>query len=188
MQTFLKTLLLTRAYAHASQEFLHFCCHKCHRKSINHYISAHCTKHIYFLTVKTYKGWRFGTKYHLLTQFLSEIWADILPQISLIFIARVTLVTAKNQHRCWKARAYTRVRKTPEFPPLYLLPFSRDYPKWTTIKTFCQLGLSFHTYFKVFPSLFRDFSLFGAISPHILIGGHKNSKYNRTCCNVNESF
>ena len=129
VQTFLKTLLLTRAYAHASQEFLHFCCHKCHRKSINHYISTHCTKYIHFLTVKTYKGWKFGKKSHRQTQFLSEIGADILPSICSIFIARVTLVTAKNQHRCWKARAYTRVRKTPEFPPLYLLPFSRDYPK-----------------------------------------------------------
>ena len=171
MQTFLKTHLLARVYAPASQEFLLFCCHKCHRKSINHYISIHCAKHILILTIKTYKGWKFGKKSHRQTQFLSEIWADILPQISLIFIARVTLVTAKNQHRCWKARAYTRVRKTPEFPPLFLLPFSRDYPKWTTIKTFCQLGLSFHTYFKVFPSLFHDFfTLCGYISPYTYRG------------------
>ena len=129
VQTFLKKHLLARVYAPASQEFLLFCCHKCHRKSINYYISIYCAKHIHILTIKTYKGWKFGKKSHSQTQFLSEIWADILPQISLIFITSVTLVTAKNQHRCWKARAYTRVRKTPEFPPLYLLPFSRDYPK-----------------------------------------------------------
>ena len=27
-----------------------------------------------------------------------------------VFSASVTLVTAKNQHRCWKARVYTRAR------------------------------------------------------------------------------
>ena len=73
MQTFLKTLLLTCAYAHASQEFLHFCCHKCHRLAINHYISIYCAKHILILTIKTYKGWKFGKKSHRQTQFLSEI-------------------------------------------------------------------------------------------------------------------
>ena len=171
MQTFLKTLLLTRAYAHASQEFLLFCCHKCHRKSINHHVSTHCVKHRHFLTIKTYRGWKFGKKSHHQTQFLSEIWADILPQISLIFIARVPLVTAKNQHRCWKARAYTRVRKMSKFPPLFLLPFSKDYPKWTTIKAFWQLGLSFYTYFKIFSSLFRDFfTLWGYFSPYTYRG------------------
>ena len=129
VQTFLKTLLLTRAYAHASQEFLHFCCHKCHKSPINYYVSTHCVKHRHFLTIKTHRGWKFGKKSHRQKPFLSEIWADILSQISLIFIARVTLVTAKNQHRCWKARAYTRVRKMSEFPPLFLLPFSKDFPK-----------------------------------------------------------
>ena len=42
VQTFLKNLLLTRAYAHASQEFLPFCCHKCHSLFLNHYISNNC--------------------------------------------------------------------------------------------------------------------------------------------------
>ena len=32
----------------------------------------------------------------------------LMTDLGLIFIARVTLVTAKNQHRCWKARAYAR--------------------------------------------------------------------------------
>ena len=136
VQTFLKKLLLTRAYAHASQEFLPFCCHKCHGKSIKYYVSTPCVKHRHFLTIKTYKGWKIDTKSHRQKQFLSEIWADILPQICLIFITRVTLVTAKNQHRCWKARAYTRVRKMSKFPPLFLLPFSKDYPKRTTTKSF----------------------------------------------------
>ena len=174
MQTFLKNHLLARVYAPASQEFLLFCCHKCHRKSINYYISIYCAKHIHILTIKTYKGWKFGKKSHSQTQFLSEIWADILPQISLIFITSVTLVTAKNQHRCWKARAYTRVRTMSKFPPLYLLPFSRDYPEWITNCTFWELGLSFHTYFEVFSSLFRDFfTLCGYISPYTYRGGTK---------------
>ena len=171
MQTFLKTHLLARVYAPASQEFLLFCCHKCHRLPINHYISIYCAKHILILTIKTYKGWKFGKKSHRQTQFLSEIWADILPQISLIFITSVTLVTAKNQYRCWKARAYTRVRTMSKFPPLYLLPFSRDYPEWITNCTFWELGLSFHTYFEVFSSLFRDFfTLWGYISPYTYRG------------------
>ena len=73
VQTFLKTLLLTRAYAHASQEFLHFCCHKCHKFSINYYVSTHCVKYRHFLTIKTYRGWKFGTKSHRQKPFLSEI-------------------------------------------------------------------------------------------------------------------
>ena len=60
----------------------------------------------------------------------------LMTDLGLIFIARVTLVTAKNQHRCWKARAYTRVRKMSKFPLLFLLPFSRDYPQRITIKAF----------------------------------------------------
>ena len=60
-----------------------FCCHKCHRLAINHYISIYCAKHILILTIKTYKGCKFGKKSHRKEQFLSEIWADILPQISL---------------------------------------------------------------------------------------------------------
>ena len=171
VQTFLKNHLLARVYAPASQEFLLFCCHKCHRKSINYYISIYCAKHIHILTIKTYKGWKFGKKSHSQTQFLSEIWADILPQISLIFITSVTLVTAKNQHRCWKARAYTRVRTMSKFPPLYLLPFSRNFPKWTIIKPFWQLEISFNTHFKVFSSLLRDFfTLRGYISPYTYRG------------------
>ena len=83
VQTFLKTLLLTRAYAHASQEFLHFCCHKCHKSSINYYVSTRCVKCRHFLTIKTYRGWKFGTKSHRQKLFLSEIWADIFPKISL---------------------------------------------------------------------------------------------------------
>ena len=83
MQTFLKTLLLTCAYAHASQEFLPFCCHKCHKSSINHYISAHCTKQRPFLTIKTCRRWKIDTKSYLQKLFLSEIWADIFPKISL---------------------------------------------------------------------------------------------------------
>ena len=53
VQTFLKKHLLARVYAPASQEFLLFCCHKCHKFFINYYISAHCTKQRYFLTIKT---------------------------------------------------------------------------------------------------------------------------------------
>ena len=48
VQTFLKKHLLARVYAHASQEFLLFCCHKCHKFFINYYISAHCTKQMHF--------------------------------------------------------------------------------------------------------------------------------------------
>ena len=73
VQTFLKKLLLTRAYAHASQEFLHFCCHKCHKFSINYYVSTRCVKYRHFLTIKTYRGWKFGTKSHRQKPFLSEI-------------------------------------------------------------------------------------------------------------------
>ena len=160
-----------------------------------------------FLTIKTYKGWKIGKKSHPQTQFLSDIWADILPSICSIFIARVTLVTAKNQHRCWKARAYTRVRKMPNFHRSFSCLSQRIIPNEQQSKLFDNWDYHFAPTSKFFRHFSAIFSLFGAISPHIHIGGktqneeihckhdvfnsnrqaiQKSSKHNRTCCNVNE--
>ena len=147
-----------------------FCCHKCHRNPINHYVSTHCEKYRHFLTIKTYKGWKFGKKSHRQTQFLSEIGADILPSICSIFIARVTLVTAKNQHRCWKARIYAR-EEDARISTALPLAFLKGLSQMNNKLTFWELGLSFHTFFEVFSLLFRDFfTLWGNIFPYTYRG------------------
>ena len=148
-----------------------FCCHKCHRNPINHYVSTHCEKYRRFLTIKTYKGWKIGTKHNSSTQFLSEIWADILPSICSIFIARVTLVTAKNRHRCWKARARTRVREIPKFTRSFSCLSQLIILHKPKMPNFDKRRFHFKHTTKFFRHFSAIFSLFGAISPHILIGG-----------------
>ena len=69
------------------------------------------------------------------------------------FPPSVTLVTAKNQHRCWKARAHTRTRRRKTHTSI-LSPTPR--------KIECKKNIL---------SLFLDFSLIGRISTHIVIGG-----------------
>ena len=66
----------------------------------------------------------------------------------------MTLVTAKNQHRCWKARAYTRTRRKTQIRPN--LPYKQH-------KIFCRF--------------FLDFSLFEDFSPPISIGTHSRCTF-----------
>ena len=93
---------------------------------------------VLFRQILTETGFKGGKHTDNVSQksFLSLFHPQKLFDFSLQISPCVTLVTAKNQHRCWKARAYTRVRKMPKFPPLFLLPFSRDYPKRITIRPF----------------------------------------------------
>ena len=72
----------------------------------------------------------------------------------------MTLVTAKKQHRCWKARTRTHT-----------------YEK-TIYNYFARLAYQFLHIYKIICQFFVVFSLFGAISPHIHIGGYRNSKKN----------
>ena len=41
----------------------------------------------------------------------AEHWAVMSSYFSFLFVVGVTLVTAKKQHRCWKARARTRTHE-----------------------------------------------------------------------------
>ena len=41
----------------------------------------------------------------------------IFHYFEVLFSPSVTLVTAKNQHRCWKARAYARTRRKTQLRP-----------------------------------------------------------------------
>ena len=70
-----------------------------------------------------------------------------------IFSQRVTLVTAKNQHCCWKACAYA----------------------WRILmRSFCKVKAANSARQKIKCHFFAIFSLFGAISTHILIGAQRN--------------
>ena len=76
----------------------------------------------------------------------------------LSFSRRVTLVTAKKQHRCWKVRARTHT-----------------YEK-TKHNYFARLAYQFLHIYKIICQFFVVFSLFGAISSHIHIGGIGTAK------------
>ena len=71
-----------------------------------------------------------------------------------VFSPSVTLVTAKNQHRCWKARAHTRTHEK------------------TRLGYFVRLTYQFLHINKIKCHFFAIFSLFGDISTHIHIGVH----------------
>ena len=91
--------------------------------------------------------------------------------IALIWETSVTLVTAKNQHRCWKARA-TRVREKFRFSsPLCFLALSL---RITTPLLYCpilQTTNSKTVGLRNILSLFRDFfTLWGNIYPYTYRG------------------
>ena len=91
------------------QEFLCFCCHKCH--------TVICII-LFFRLLRDYQGRiltnkRFNRgKYAGEDNEIGHFFALIAPKIVVFpptFSPCVTLVTAKKQHRCWKARARTRM-------------------------------------------------------------------------------
>ena len=89
------------------------------------------------------------------------------------FTLRVTLVTAKKQHRCWKARA-TRVREKFRFSsPLCFLALLYASQLRFFITLFCKPQTAKQSVWKIFCRFSAIFSLFGAISTHILIGAHR---------------
>ena len=88
------------------------------------------------------------------SRFTSCVSLNFCPSFS----RRVTLVTAKKQHRCWKARTHTRT-----------------YEK-TIYNHFARLAYQFLHIYKIICQFFVVFSLFGAISPHIHIGGIGTAK------------
>ena len=83
------------------------------------------------------------------------------------FTLRVTLVTAKNQHRCWKARA-TRVREKFRFSsPLCFLALSLRIATPLLYHPILQTTNSKIADLKNILSLFRDFfTLWGNIYPY----------------------
>ena len=86
------------------------------------------------------------------SRFSSCVSLNFSAIFCLSFSRRVTLVTAKKQHRCWKARARTHT-----------------YEK-TTHNDFARLAYQFSHIYKIICQFFVVFSLFGTISPHIHIG------------------
>ena len=72
----------------------------------------------------------------------------------------MTLVTAKNQHRCWKARVHTR---------------THEKTKWDY---FVRLRLRFLYIDKIKCHFFAIFSLFEGVSTHIHIGCREKQHLN----------
>ena len=90
------------AYTNASQEFLCFCCHKCHTM-------------IYKTRVKTawntFFSLRFFPRFHRISTNFSCIFSRLSSIFHSFFICCVTLVTAKKQHYGWNARLRVRACK-----------------------------------------------------------------------------
>ena len=87
------------------------------------------------------------------SRFSSCVSLNFSAIFCLSFSRRVTLVTAKKQHRCWKVRARTHT-----------------YEK-TIHNHFARFAYQFPYIYKIIYQFFIVFSLFRAISHHIHIGG-----------------
>ena len=87
--------------------------------------------------------------------FFAPSLCSIFLHFCSIFSQRVTLVTAKNQHRCWKA--------------------CRCAYAWRILlRSFCKVEPANSALQKIKCHFFAIFSLFGAISTHILIRAQRN--------------
>ena len=97
------------AYTHASQEFLCFCCHKCHTDICIILFFRLLRDYLwYILTNKRFNRGKYAGEDNEIGHFFALIAPKIVV-FPLTFSPCVTLVTAKKQHRCWKARARTRM-------------------------------------------------------------------------------
>ena len=141
------------------QEFLSFCCHKCHG-TLHKSLFLNLLRYIFIFVLQKRR-----MKSKIARQILMEKQrkTDFLPLHRAVFssiLVRfsfqcVTLVTAKNQHRCWKARTRTYAWEV-------------QYNHFTMLKhqILCIGKIKCH--------FFAIFSLFGAISSHIQIGAQRN--------------
>ena len=73
---------------------------------VKHYISAYYASPEHILTNTFYNPPQHHQKHLEKPQFLAYFFSVSKPYI----LPSVTLVTAKNLHRCWKAHAYARMR------------------------------------------------------------------------------
>ena len=102
--------LLARTCTHALQEFSSFCCHKCHTRICNVlwfrllWCIFECV-----LTNKVFLARLTQKKVHRETSMWYLCFLRFCSSFSSRCFCGVTLVTAKKQHCCWKARAYRRV-------------------------------------------------------------------------------
>ncbi len=105
------------------------------------------------------------------TRFLLLLFQKESSFLLSFFTLRVTLVTAKNQHRCWKARA-TRVREKFRFSsPLCFLALSLCITTPLLYHPILQITNSKTVGLKNILSLFRDFfTLWGNIYPYTYRG------------------
>ena len=100
----------TRARVHAVQEFLCFCCHKCHTIICIILFFKLLQEHLwYILTNKRFNRGKYAGEDKEIGHFFFAFIVQNLVVFPPTFSPCVTLVTAKKQHRCWKARARTRM-------------------------------------------------------------------------------
>ena len=97
------------------------------------------------------------------SRFSSCVSLNFSAVFCLSFSRRVTLVTAKKQHRCWKARTHMRTHEK------------------SKCNHFAKPAYQFLRIYKIICQFFVVFSLFEAISPHIHIGRYRNSKKTPFC-------
>ena len=140
-----------------------FCCHKCHTvicitlffRLLRDYLG-------YILTNKRFNRGKYAGEDNEIGHFFAFIVQNLVV-FPPTFSPCVTLVTAKKQHRCWKARARTHT---------YEKIIHND---------FARLAYQFPHIYKTICQFFVVFSLFEAISPHIHREGYRNSKKTPSC-------
>ena len=139
-----------------SQEFLCFCCHKCH-SILCKYLFPNSLRHIFGCILTKREDYAPNSDEN---NGEKRVFCSIVMQhFRSIFSQRVTLVTAKNQHRCWKARRCAYAWR------ILLRSFGK-----------VEAANSIHQENRM--SLFRDFfSLWGNIDPYTNRGAEKHSPF-----------
>ena len=149
-----KSLARARTYTRI-QEFLCFCCHKCHSGSRNRLKYSGIWSLLEFVCfwraeIKK-RGWKIDGDV--------EVGSSRFFQNKSVFLRRcVTLVTAKKLNRCWNARACAKEVPLVQFSVKSIYSDGSRLQNSVRIKFSCQF--------------LADLQLFGCISSHIFYRGY----------------
>ena len=162
MWKYLQSLPLARTRTHALQEFLPFCCHKCHTPIIIYYISDYYASPGHILTNTDYNPPQHQRK-HLKKTSISCLHFPLF--LGIIFPICDTCDSKKSISLLEGAHAHVRERRTANFPPnlspipgkiermektLSLFPWF--FTHWTYFYPYCYKGTSSKTISPTIPN------------------------------------
>ena len=163
---------LTRARARAySQEFYAFFCHICHAHILKPWYSTRCTYVKQILTENDS-----DSPFFCMWQQICGVFLPLIHSIGTRFFALLEQGCDRCDSKKTQLLGYIRARCVHEERTAHEVPFSRTrlhtscfHPRHSPLIWYIELPLKKVT--RNYLHFFADFSLFGAISPYILIGG-----------------